>query len=74
MLYKASAGASRMSTSNSDWSTGLKIVAAVAVGAAIVGGALWQLGVGGGTLIPSVGAIVGGAIGFVVVSYAMYGR
>jgi hypothetical protein len=64
-----------MSTSDSDWSTGLQIVAAVAVGAAIVGGALWFLEVGGGSnLIPSVGAIVGGAIGFVVVSYAMYGR
>jgi hypothetical protein len=64
-----------MSTSDSDWSTGLQIVAAVAVGAAIVGGALWLLEVGGGSnLIPSIGAIVGGAIGFVVVSYAMYGR
>jgi hypothetical protein len=64
-----------MSTSDSDWSTGLQIVAAVAVGAAIVGGALWLLEVGGGSnLIPSIGAIVGGAIGFVVVSYVMYGR
>lgn len=63
-----------MSTSDSDWSTGLQIVAAVAIGAAIVGGALWFLEVGGGTLIPSIGAIVGGAIGFVVVSYVMYGR
>lgn len=63
-----------MSANDSDWSTGLSIVAAIAIGAAVVGGALWQLDVGGGTLIPSVGAVVGGAIGFVVVSYLMYGR
>jgi hypothetical protein len=62
-----------MSASDSDWSTGLQIVAAIAVGAAIVGGPLWFLEVVV-PLVPIVGAIVGGAIGFVVVSYLMYGR
>lgn len=66
-----------MSTSDSDWSTGLQIVAAIAVGAAIVGGGLWFLGIdvgGPDNLIPTIGAIVGGAIGFVAVSYVLYGR
>lgn len=66
-----------MSASDSDWSTGLQIVAAIAIGAAIVGGPLWFLGIEVGgieNLLPSIGAIVGGAIGFVVVSYVLYGR
>lgn len=61
-----------MSTSSdSQWKTGLVIVAAIVIVAAALGGGLWALDVPYGQYI---GGVVGAIVGFVAVSYAMYGR
>ena len=55
----------------SEWKTGLLFVVAVALGGGGTGLALRSTGVPFGLLI---GAVVGGVITFLVVSYLYYGR
>ena len=63
-----------MSTSSdSQWKTGLIIVAAILIVAAAFGGGLWALDLGV-PYVEYVGGAIGAVIGFVAVSYLMYGR
>jgi len=66
-----------MATSSADdsqWKTGLIIVAAIAVVGAAIGVPLWVLEVPGLPWSAFAGGVVGGVLGFVVASYVLYGR
>lgn len=61
-------------SSDSGYKTGLIIVAAMVVVGAILAGILWTLEVPGGQWTVIGGGVVGAILGFVAVSYFMYGR